>query len=50
MFYDDKLSKTTGAYNFEPGLYSFITDTVEGMNTLIQKKKQPERHLHHNQS
>ena len=37
MFYDEKLSKTTEAYYLEPGLYSSITDIVEGMNTLIQE-------------
>ena len=38
MFYDEKLSKTTEAYYLEPGLYSFITDIVEAMNTLIQER------------
>ena len=37
-FYDEKLCKTTEAYYFEPGLYSSITDIVEAMNTLIQKR------------
>ena len=50
MFYDEKLSKTTEPYYLEPGLYSSITDIVEAMNTLIQENKQPQRHLHHNQS
>ena len=38
MFYDDKFSKTTEAYYFEPGLYSSITDIVEAMNTLRQER------------
>ena len=38
MFYDEKLSKTTEAYYLEPGLYSSITDFVEAMNTIIQKR------------
>ena len=38
MFYDQKLSKTTEAYYLEPGLYCSIADTVEAMNTLIQKR------------
>ena len=38
-FFDEKLSKSTSAYNLEPGLYSSITDIVEAMNTLIQEKK-----------
>ena len=38
MFYDEKLSKTTEAYRLETGLYSSITDIVEGMNTLIQER------------
>ena len=49
MFYDEKLCKTTKAYYLKPGLYSSITDILEAVNTLI-RKKQPERHLHHNQS
>ena len=49
MFYDEKLSNTTEAYYLEPGLFSSITDIVEAMNA-IKKKKQPQRHLHHNQS
>ena len=48
MFFDDKLSKTTEAYYFEPGLYSSITDILEATSTLIQKKKQPQRHFYHN--
>ena len=36
MFYDEKLSKKTEAYYFEPGLYSSITDIVEAMNTVLQ--------------
>ena len=38
MFYNEKLSKTTEAYDFEPGLYSSITDIVEAMNTIIQER------------
>ena len=38
MFYDEKLSKTTKAYYRERGLYSYITDIVEAMNTLIQER------------
>ena len=37
-FFDEKLSKTTTIYNLEPGLYTSITDTVEAMNTLIQRE------------
>ena len=33
-----KFSKTTEAYYLEPGLYSSITDFVEAMNTLVQKR------------
>ena len=36
--FDDKLSKTTSTYNLAPGLYTFITDIVEAMNTLNQKR------------
>ena len=38
-FFDEKLSKSTSTYNLEPGLYTFITDIVEAMNTLIQERK-----------
>ena len=38
MFYDEKRSKTTEADYLEPGLYSSITDIVEAMNTIIQKR------------
>ncbi len=38
VFYDEKLSKTTEAHYLEPGLYSYITDIVEAMNTLIQER------------
>ena len=38
MIYEEKLSKTTEAYYLEFGLYSFITDIVEAMNTLIQEQ------------
>ena len=37
-FFDEKLSKSTSAYNIEPLLYNSITDIVEAMNTLIQEK------------
>ena len=37
-FFDEKLSKSTSAYNLEPGLYTCITDIVEAMNTVIQEK------------
>ena len=37
-FFDEKLSKSTSAYNLEPGLYTSITDIVEAMNTLIQER------------
>ena len=35
---DEKLAKSTSTYNLEPGLYIFITDIVEAMNTLIQER------------
>ena len=35
---DEKLSKSTSTYSIEPGLYTSITDIVEAMNTLIQKR------------
>ena len=38
MFYVENLSKTTEDYYLEPGLYSSITDIVEGMNTLMQER------------
>ena len=38
-FFDEKLSKSTSTYNLEPGLYTSITDIVEAMNTLIQKRE-----------
>ena len=38
MFYDEKLSKTTEAYYFEPGLYSSISDIVEAMENVIQER------------
>ena len=38
MFYDEKISKTTEAHYLEFGLYSSITDIVEGMNTLKQER------------
>ena len=37
IFYDEKLSRTTEACYLEPGLYSFITDIVEAMKTIIQE-------------
>ena len=37
-FFDEKLSKSTSTYNLEPGLYTFITDIVEAMNTFIQER------------
>ena len=37
-FFDEKLSKLTSTNNLEPGLYTSITDIVEAMNTLIQKR------------
>ena len=33
-----KISKSTSTYSIEPGLYTSITDIVEAMNTLIQKR------------
>ena len=38
IFYDEKLSKTSDAYNLEPGVYSSITDIVEAINTLMQER------------
>ena len=38
MFHDEKLSKLTEDYYLEPGLYSSITDIVEDMNTIVQKR------------
>ena len=37
-FFDEKPSKSTSTYNSEPDLYTSITDIVEAMNTLIQKR------------
>ena len=37
-FHDNKLSKTKHYYYLEPGLYHSITDIVEAMNSLIQKR------------
>ena len=37
-FFDEKLSKSTSAYNLEPGLYTSITDIVEAIITLIQER------------
>ena len=38
MFFDTKPSKSSKFYYLEPGLYPFIADIVEAMNTLIQEK------------
>ena len=37
-FFDEKLSKSTSTYNLEPGLNTSISDIMEAMNTLIQKR------------
>ena len=37
-FFDEKLSKSMSTYNLEPGLYTYITDIVEAMNTIIQER------------
>ena len=37
-FFDAKLSKSTSTYNLGPGLYTFITNFVEAMSTLIQER------------
>ena len=37
-FFEKKVSKSMPTYNLEPGLYTFITDIVEAMNTLIQER------------
>ena len=37
-FFDEKPSKSTSTYISEPDLYTSITDIVEAMNTLIQKR------------
>ena len=37
-FFDGNISKSTSAYNLEPGPYTSITDIVEAMNTLIQER------------
>ena len=37
-FVDEKLSKSTTSYKLEVDLYTFITDIVEPMYTLIQEK------------
>ena len=37
-FFDEKLSKSTSSYNLERGLYTSITDSVEAMNRVIQKR------------
>ena len=36
--FDERLSKCTSTYSIEPGLYTFITDIVEAMNTFIQER------------
>ena len=38
IFFDEKLSKSTSAYNLKPGLYTSITYIVEAMNRLIQER------------
>ena len=38
MFFDKKLSKSSAIYYLEPGLYRSITDIIEAMSTLTQKK------------
>ena len=38
MFFDQKLSKSSEFYYLEPGLYHSITDNIEAMNILIQKR------------
>ena len=38
MFFDKNLSKSSEFYYLETGLYPSITDIVEAMNTLIQKR------------
>ena len=37
-FFDKKIPNSSEFYCLEPGLYSSITDNVEAMNTLIQKR------------
>ena len=37
-FFDEKFSISTSTFYLEPGLYTCITDFVEGMNTLNQEK------------
>ena len=41
MFFDRELSKSSKFYYLQPGLYLYVTDNVEAMNTFIQ-----ERHNH----
>ena len=41
MFFDEKNPKSLEFYYLYRGLYHFITDIVEGLNTLVQ-----ERHTH----
>ena len=38
MLFDKKLSKSSDFYYLDPGLYPCITDIVETMNILIQKR------------
>ena len=38
MFFDKKLSRSSEFYCLEPGLHPSVTDIVEAMNTLIQKR------------
>ena len=37
-FFDERLPKSTSAYNLEPGLYISIKDIVEAMNVLIHER------------
>ena len=46
-FFDEEFSKSTSTYNLEPGLYTYITDIVEAMNT--PGEKQPPRDLQNSQ-
>ena len=38
MFFQRKLSKSSEFYYLEPGLYPFITDNAEAINTFIQEQ------------
>ena len=37
-FFAEKRSKSTSTSNREPGLYTSVTDIVEGINTLIEER------------